>query len=88
VATKRIQDASLEEISYFLSTTFEPRASGLSATKEIDMDGYAQLAKFLSDRTEFATKAAELANVMATAQVFHGLSHDGWASISLPGMER
>lgn len=66
MATKRIQEASLEEISDFLSTTFEPRASGLSATKEIDMDGYAQLAKFLSDRTQFATKAAELANVMAS----------------------
>ena len=37
MATKRIQGASLEEISDFLSTTFEPRASGLSATKEIDM---------------------------------------------------
>jgi hypothetical protein len=30
------------------------------------MDGYAQLAKFLSDRTKFSAKATELADVMAS----------------------
>jgi hypothetical protein len=65
VATKRIEEASTKEISDFLSTAFEPGASSLSATKEIDMDGYARLAKFLSNRPKFAAKATELANVMA-----------------------
>ncbi len=66
MATKRIEEASTKEISDFLSATFEPGASGLSATKETDMDGYARLAKFLSNRTKFAAKATELANVMAS----------------------
>jgi hypothetical protein len=66
VATKRIEDASIKEIRDFLSTVFVPGESGLSATREIDMDRYACLAKFLSDRQKFAAKATELANVMAS----------------------
>jgi hypothetical protein len=66
MTAKRIAEATPEEVSDFLTDTFDPVDASLAARKQADMNGYAHLAKFLSSPTEFQQSALNLADVMGS----------------------
>jgi Family of unknown function (DUF5636) len=60
----KLEDAPIEQVINFLEKTFGPVGSFLADRQELDMSGYAQLAKFLSNKHNFAKAAAELSDLL------------------------
>jgi hypothetical protein len=60
----KLEDAPIEQVRSFLEKTFGPAGSFLADRQESDMFGYAQLAKFLSNKHNFAKAAAELSDLL------------------------
>jgi hypothetical protein len=59
-----LEDAPVEQVVNFLDKSFLPVGSFLAHRQELDMSGYAQLAKFLSNKHNFAKAAAELSDLL------------------------